>query len=436
FESTMNFESLMEVYPPLDFTNKRLRALAKALSPAYMRVSGSWASATYYDFEGKTKGKAPEGFKTVMTKEQWTSALEFAKAVGAKVMVSLANTEGAHNPDGSWNSEQAKLLWDYSKEFGVPISAAEYMNEPNVLQQGGAPKGYTPADFGRDQDLFFRFIRENHPETILVGPSACADGLGKGTTLSLNVFSTKELLDNCKEMPDAFSYHFYYGLSERLAILGNHWNPDDVMSENYLSSTDLAINYYSNIRDEYAPKAPLWVTEAADAGGGGNTWSSTFLDTVRYVDQLGRFSKNAQGIVFHNTLTASDYGLLDSHSHYPRPNYWAALLWANLVGTLVYDTHEVIREGAHIYAQSRKDGKEGYVYIIVNNSKTDNTYIEISSKAERYTLSAPHLRSQDVLLNGELLELRGECALPPLNPIIETEGTINIDPATVTFLVV
>ena len=34
--------------PPIDLTNARLRGLAAALAPAYLRVSGTWANATYF----------------------------------------------------------------------------------------------------------------------------------------------------------------------------------------------------------------------------------------------------------------------------------------------------------------------------------------------------------------------------------------------------
>src|SRR3984893_6311245 len=33
---------------PIDLTNTRLRRLAAALAPAYVRVSGTWANATYF----------------------------------------------------------------------------------------------------------------------------------------------------------------------------------------------------------------------------------------------------------------------------------------------------------------------------------------------------------------------------------------------------
>jgi len=46
-------------------------------------------------------------------------------------------------------------------------------------------------------------------------------------------------------------------------------------------------------------------------------WSSTFLDTFRYLDQLGRLAREGVQVVMHNTLAASDYGLLDEATHLP-----------------------------------------------------------------------------------------------------------------------
>ena len=56
---------LMQVYPPINLYDEKLRRLAKALGPAWIRVSGSWATKTYYDFDGTTGGKAPDGYASV-----------------------------------------------------------------------------------------------------------------------------------------------------------------------------------------------------------------------------------------------------------------------------------------------------------------------------------------------------------------------------------
>ncbi|MBP3326008.1 MAG: hypothetical protein J6L77_06290 [Coprococcus sp.] len=76
---------LMEYYPPVNLYDKRLRSFAKALGPAWIRVSGSWATKTYYDFEGTTDGKAPEGYQSILTKEQWIGVLDFVRALDGKL---------------------------------------------------------------------------------------------------------------------------------------------------------------------------------------------------------------------------------------------------------------------------------------------------------------------------------------------------------------
>ena len=64
-----NMGNLQQWYDPIDTTNKRLIKLAKDLGPAWVRVSGTWANKTYYDFDNKYEGKVPEGFQNVLTKQ-------------------------------------------------------------------------------------------------------------------------------------------------------------------------------------------------------------------------------------------------------------------------------------------------------------------------------------------------------------------------------
>src|SRR5438876_6494595 len=47
--------------PPIDLANARLRLLAAALSPAYLRVSGTWANATFLADTDRAPGKPPPG---------------------------------------------------------------------------------------------------------------------------------------------------------------------------------------------------------------------------------------------------------------------------------------------------------------------------------------------------------------------------------------
>lgn len=442
------YKDLMQVYKPIDLYNEKLRSLAKELGTAWVRVSGTWATKTYYDFDGTTNGKVPEGYLNVLTKEQWIGVLDFVKAIDAKLMISVANCPGLHSADEPWNPSEAEKIFGLSKEYGVPIDGAEFANEPNMLEETGFPKGYTAADYRRDQDLFFQWLRANYPECICIGPSSVGDGLNFGGNdnksggieqLVGRNCSTAELLEGTKEPLDVFSYHYYNGVSERLASVmpSGHWLAESANTEEYL---DVALNCartYVPIRDKYAPGTEMWVTESGDAGGGGDTWASTYLDVFRTLNELAGFATITDGVIFHNTLASSDYGFLAREVFDPRPNYFAVLLWNRLMGTTVYDTAEPVREGAHVFAHSRKDGKDGVVYLVINNSLTETTTVELPKDAMRYTLAGENgnVRATVMTLNDKPLVLGANNTLPELAPVEQKAGSVELAPATCTFFV-
>ena len=115
---------LMEYYPPIDLRSEKLRALTRALGPAWIRVSGSWATKTYSDFEGTTQGTPPAGYASVLTKEQWTGVLDFVKAMDGRLLVSVSNCAGDHPGGGPLDLTQTEKLFDFSHRYGVDIAAA------------------------------------------------------------------------------------------------------------------------------------------------------------------------------------------------------------------------------------------------------------------------------------------------------------------------
>ena len=438
---------LMQWYDPIDTTNPRLIKLAKELGPAWMRVSGTWATKTYYDFDGK--GLPAEGWQNCMTKDQWVRIVKFADDIGAKILISVANCEGLHHADEPWNPSQAELIFNLSKELGHPIDAVEFTNEPNMMEITGFPAGYTAEHFRRDQDLFHKWVRENHPGTLIVGPcttdseaikmgpdeakggAGIADAVGTCAT-------TAELMDGCTEKLDVFSYHYYNGISERLESVmpDAHWQADQTLSEAYLAMAGRCARVFAPYRDKYVPGGEMWVTESGDAGGGGNTWGSTYMDVFRTLNELGEFASVTDGVIFHNTLASSDYGFLKHGTFVPRPNYFAVLLWQRLMGNTVYNSGIEIAEGAHVFCHSRKDGKDGCVYLVINNSKTDVTTVELPKDATVYTLAGRDgLRSTVMTLNGRDLVLGENDELPELCGAEVAAGKIELAPATCTFIV-
>ena len=47
--------------PPIDLSNVKLRRLAAALAPAYLRVSGTWANTTYFSDTENAPPAPPAG---------------------------------------------------------------------------------------------------------------------------------------------------------------------------------------------------------------------------------------------------------------------------------------------------------------------------------------------------------------------------------------
>ena len=449
FSNHTAMAGLMQYYPPIDTTNEKLIALAKEFGPVWVRVSGTWATKTYYDFDGSTGGIAPAGYQSVLTRDQWANILGFVKAVDAKLLVSVSNCAGDHDENnGPIKLDQITKLFNLTTELGGKIDALEFMNEPNMLQTSGAPVGYDFPDFIRDQDIINDWVRENYPECLVVGP--CNTGMtdenpdnpmakmGAGMGNMFKMGTAHDLLRGHKVPMDVYSYHYYNGISERLAGMmpTGHWPAEAAHTDAYLQVAPGICYMNIPVRDKYVPGAEMWVTESGDAGGGGDTWASTYLDVLRTLNELGSFCTLTNGVIFHNTLASSDYGFLQHGTFDPRPNYFAVLLWTRLMGETVYACDNPNVEGAHLYCHSRKDGKEGYVYLLINNSLTDATTVELPSEATLYELSGNgNMRNKVMHLNGRPLALGENNELPCLCGE-KISGTISIAPGSCAFIVI
>ncbi|EBQ8434283.1 hypothetical protein B5P62_23445 [Salmonella enterica] len=77
--------------PPVNLNNEKLITLAKALSPAYIRVSGTWANSTYFSPDGKIT-TPPHGFNNVLTGKQWASLVNFSNTVGSPIPIWVTET--------------------------------------------------------------------------------------------------------------------------------------------------------------------------------------------------------------------------------------------------------------------------------------------------------------------------------------------------------
>jgi hypothetical protein len=429
---------LYEYRSPIDLSNARLRKLAAALGPAYLRVSGTWANTTFFqDSDDAAPATPPKGFNGVLTRKQWKGVVEFSLATNAAIVTSFAISPGTRDADGVWTPDQARQIFAYTKSLGGNIAAAEFMNEPNIAAMGGAPKGYDAKAYGRDVGIFRAFAKEVAPSTIFLGPG----GAGEGSIMvpnAMGMISSPDLMTATGPVFDAVSYHSYGAVSSRCGVFGAAatTTAEAALSDEWLARSGKIEDYYGGLRDRFEPGKPLWNTETAQAACGGDKWASTFLDSFRYLNQLGTLARRGVQVHMHNTLAASDYGLLDEKTYEPRPNYWAALLWHKLMGTTVLDPGPSPASSLHVYAQCMANHPGGVTLLVINAAKIDAQSLQVPTSSERFTLTAPDPRSPHVQLNQADLELGDNDAMPYLKGIPTRAGLVTFEPASITFLAI
>jgi hypothetical protein len=425
--------SLYQYRPPIDLSNARLRKLASALGPAYMRVSGTWQNSTYFQNDDDPPLKEPPaGFKSVLTRAAWKRVVDFSNAVGAKIVTSAAISAGTRDAQGVWTPAQAHEVFDYTKSLGSSIAAIEFMNEPSFPQQGGAPKGYDAEAFARDMKVFSAFLRKESPNTIFLGPGSTGEGVSLAPPgVKLKVLETEDLMKATGPVFDAFSYHFYGTISKRCTGI---MKIDQALSAEWLDRTNISEAFYGSLRDRYLAGKPLWLTETAQAACGGDKFAGQYADSFRFLNQLGSLAQKGVKVVMHNTLVASDYGLLNEETYEPKPNYWAAMLWNRTMGTVVLDPGLAKDESLRIYAHCMKGTKGGVALLALNTDTKSARTLSIPVSAERYTLTATDLGSENVLLNGSALQAEKDGSLPLIKGKRVEAGALELAPQSITFL--
>lgn len=422
--------SNQEVRPPVDLSSERLRNLARELGPAYLRVSGTAANSTYFDADGSTGGLPPEGFNTVLTTDQWEGVGAFADAVDAEILTSFASSPGTRDEAGVWQPEVARSFLEYNRDNGISLAAAEFYNEPSLNL--GVTGVYDAKAFGRDFATFQAIATEVLPSMQIVGPGAVDDETPLIGTAP--VIAAEDMLEQVSPAFEAFSYHFYPKVSERCS---SDEGPETALTQEFLSRVEADSSFYEGLRDTYEPAIPMWVTETAQAACGGDRWASRYIDVFRYLDEMGRLASGDGDVVLHNTLAASDYGLINEEDFDPRPNYWAAVLWQRLMGDRSLTPGiESPEEDLAVYVHCAAGSLDGGVtYLVLNLSETESREIATSaSTADLYLLTSDDLLSGEIALGGDVMVPADDGTLPDLEPQ-SLDGSATVPPTSVAFVV-
>ncbi len=432
--------SLYRYRPPADLNNPKLEKLAAALGPAYVRVSGTWANSTFFwNSDAPAPEKPPAGFNGVLTRKEWRGVVDFAHSADARIVTSFAISPGVRSASGVWTSAEAEKLLQYTKSIGGNIAAAEMFNEPTFASMGGAPKGYDAEAYAQDFKAFRAYIKKADPRLLILGPGGVGEAGGFGQMPGMKLIRSEDILRDEGPGLDAFSYHYYGAVSQRCARIGGAtlgMTPEKALSEQWLTLTLRDESFYAALRDKYTPGKPIWLTETAETACGGDPWAADFIDTFRYLTQLGELAQKNVQVVMHNTLNASDYGLLDETTLEPRPNYWAAVLWRRLMGTTVLNPGATKQPNLYVFAQCLRGKRGGVAILAINADREQTREISLPTSSIGYTLTAFDLMGTSVELNSSELKADADGALPPMCCAAQSAGTLELKPLSITFLAV
>lgn len=166
------------------------------------------------------------------------------------------------------------------------------------------------------------------------------------------------------------------------------------------------------------------------------------------------------------SLIGGNYGLLNTTTFVPNPDYYSALLWNRLMGRNVLSTSFSGTKKIRAYAHCAKNS-QGITLLLINLDNTTTVQAKVAfngaftlsqkqeihsnvktiirlqqeskiSKMEReeYHLTAKDgdLHSQIMLLNGKILGLTSKGEIPPLEPVsVNSLEPIIVAPFSIVF---
>ncbi|KAK9070824.1 hypothetical protein SSX86_011226 [Deinandra increscens subsp. villosa] len=411
----------------VDLSNKVFQNAIKAFSPLKIRLGGSLQDELIYETEDQTEPCIPFSKNTsalfsfnegCLPLSRWDELNTFFNETGARIIFGLNALNGRElhsdtSTTGAWDSTNAESLMRYTVKKNYTMYAWELGNE---LCGSGVGARVTAAQYAIDTMTLKNIIEEIYdgiePKPLVISPGGFFDA---------NWF--KEFLNKTTEILDVVTHHIY--------DLGAGVDKDlvkKILDPSYLDGEADTFKQLENILETSGTPASAWVGEAGGAyNSGHHLVTDAFVFSFWYLNQLGMSSVYDTKTYCRQTLIGGNYGLLNTTTFEPNPDYYSALLWHRLMGKTVLSTNftgsKKMRSYAHCAKESdgitllllNLDGKTTIdVNLSVNTPLKTRAQIEMvvqdtktggSGTREEYHLTAKdgNLHSQTMMLNGNEL---------------------------------
>lgn len=426
---------------PYDFSRPRLRRMAAELAPAYLRIGGSEADKVFYDLDGDPTDPLPDGYSERLTTQQWDGITDFASQLGFEVLFTLNAGPGprpGNAPDATWSPDNARTLIEHAVSRDDPLVSWELGNEINGMQAiHGLDFRVTAEQYVADVGVARQLVDSVDPDALLAGPSSAFWPMSG----ELAPIYPDFMQAGGGAALDVITWHYYPQQSSRCAIATFRAYDTALMAPEPLDEIDEWATEVETLRDAHAPDTPVWLGETGHAQCGGEPGvSETFASSFWWLDELGSMAARGQPVVIRQTLSGSNYGLIEDESLTPRPDYFASLLWRRLMGTRVLEassSDDRLRSYAHCTRSSAPGYQPGSVTLLAINLDADRrAELDLggtTGSAKALVLTAPELTSATVNLNGKLLEVGDDGAPPELGA--KDTSTLLVPPWSIAFFV-
>ena len=297
---------------PYDFTRSKLRILARHLSPAYLKIGGAKSDKLFYAL--KTSANHHE---FVLTMDKWDEINEFAKACGFEIIFTLNAGRMNRDKKKNWIPEKVCEFVKYTARRHYPVSVWKLGGEINAFITNGSRWRISGKQYAKDFLAARRLIDSLTPGTKLIGcSSAYWPIIGEPFPVS------KSFLKNNKAQLDVFGWHYYPQQSTRCPVRVRKAGPYTMLKPENLDEVEKWAQRVERLKQRYSPGSEVWLTETGHAQCGGMPGiSDAFIASLWWLDQLGTLAKRGHRVVVRQTLSGSDYGLIDDVTLEPNPDY-------------------------------------------------------------------------------------------------------------------
>ncbi|KAG2604562.1 heparanase-like protein 3 [Panicum virgatum] len=365
----------------LDLSNKVLLNAVRAFSPLKLRLGGSLQDKVLYGTADLRQPCTPFvknesemfGFtQGCLPLRRWDELNAFFQKSGAKIVFGLNAMKGrVPLPDGSmggpWDYTNAASLIQYTAYKGYHIHGWELGNE---LSGKGVGARIGADQYAADVIALKTIVDDIHRSTPSKPLVLAPGGFFDPDWFTELIVKTKPNLLN------VMTHHIYnLGPGRDTNLIEKILNP---------SVLDGMVSIFSNLQGILKSTGTSTVAWVGEAGGAYNSGhhlvTDAFVFSFWFLDQLGMSAKYDTKSYCRQSLIGGNYGLLNTTTFQPNPDYYSALLWHRLMGTKVLATTFNGTNKIRAYAHCAKDSP-GITLLLINLSGNTKTEVTVTAHA-------------------------------------------------------